>query len=80
VTRTTTGRWCLRFVRRDNDIECLDRQACLIGEVLCMEPECVGNLGIESCREPRPVSERVSVACRCAVIHANRQLPLGTWR
>ena len=40
MTRTTSGRWCLRFVRHDNEVECLDRQACLIGDVLWKEPEC----------------------------------------
>jgi hypothetical protein len=63
VTRTTTGRWCLRFVRRDNDIECLDRQACLIGEVLWMEPECVETLAsnLVASRAPYPSVSRLPV-------------------
>ena len=72
MTRTTSGRWCLRFVRRDNEVECLDRQDCLIGDVLWMEPEC--RPGIESCGDPRRLSERVVVARRLDVIPVNRHL------
>jgi len=72
VTRTTGGRWCLRLVRRDNEVECLDRQAWVIGDMLWREPEC--RTWHRSCGDPRRASERVVVACRSAVIPVNRYL------